>query len=612
MGSKTAPSFKIALISMPWSLFNRPSIQLGALKSYLERETDYQVDNYHFYLHLAKTLTTGIYSRISLSGWAGEALFSPLLFPEKRDDARKLFYQSLTGKTNPLPDFDELVERVEQSCSQWLSQIQLSKYNLIGFSLCFSQLFSSLYLARKIKEAAVDEIQLPDVPTIDVPIVFGGSSCSGDIGKSLLHHFPEIDYLVDGEGEQQLLDLCRFLTGKSKILPEKIRTLRPAPDTRSNAVSLNLNNLPYPDYSKYFQEMHRLFPGQPFIPLLPIEFSRGCWWNKCTFCNLNLQWQDYRFKGSERMLKETLHLAKTHECLNFTFTDNALPPKDADQFFKNLLKKEMDFDFFAEIRSITDPEKLRLYRKAGLSTVQVGIEALSTSILTRMSKGTTTIDNIAVMKMCSASAIKMEGNLITDFPGTTEEEIAETLKNLDYVLPFLPLQGAAFFLGYGSPMYIHTRDFSIQKVIPHAKNRKLFPQNYLRSMTMLINSHKGDKKLQHQLWHPVKQKILAWQDFHKNRDKTVQHPLHYRDGSTFLIIRQERISNVPLLHRLRGLSREIYLFCERPTKLSRLFASFPTVTEQALQKFIDEMCLKYLMFREKDQVLSLAVQDTKN
>ncbi len=222
--------------------------------------------------------------------------------------------------------------------------------------------------------------------------------------------------------------------------------------------------------------MHKLFPDQPFIPLLPIEFSRGCWWNKCAFCNLNLQWQDYRFKNSERLLEETLHLAKKHECLNFTFTDNALPPKDANRFFESLLKKAMDFDFFAEIRSITDPEKLLLYRKAGLSTVQVGIEALSTSLLSKMSKGTTAIDNIAAMKMCSASAIKMEGNLITDFPGTTEEEIAETLNNLDFVLPFLPLQAATFFLGYGSPMFFHAADFSIQQVRPHVKNRKLFPK----------------------------------------------------------------------------------------------------------------------------------------
>ena len=607
MASDTSPPFRVALLSMPWSIFNRPSIQLGALKSYLEQESNCQVDNYHPYLHLAKTITTELYSQIGLSGWAGEALFAPLLFPEKKADARTLFRQSLAGTVKPLPDFDELVKHVDQCCSHWLTQINVNQYKLIGFSICFSQLFASLYLAKKIKEECAE-----------VPIVFGGSSCSGDIGESLMQHFPDIDYLVDGEGEQPLLDLCDFLKGKNETLPGKIRTQAqvqvqvPKADT-TTVPPLNLDDLPYPDYSPYFKEMQQLFPGQSFIPLLPIEFSRGCWWNKCTFCNLNLQWQNYRFKENDRMLAETLHLAETHQSLHFTFTDNALPPKEADQFFNKLLKKEIDFDFFAEIRGITDPGRLQLYSQAGLKTVQVGIEALSTSLLAKMAKGTTTIDNIAVMKMCSATAIRMEGNLITDFPSTTEEEIAETLKNLDFVLPFLHLQAATFFLGYGSPIYAgaatKANDFSIQKVIPHTKNRKLFPKDYLLSMTMLINSYRGDKKLQHKQWQPVKKKIRAWQNFHNRRMKNRQHPLSYRDGSTFLIIRQEQMSGAPLLHRLRGTSRKIYLSCERPIKFEDLLSTFPKVTERALRNFIDEMCLKRLMFQENDRALSLAVHN---
>ncbi len=39
MGPDTSCLFRLALIAMPWSIFNRPSIQLGALKSYLEQET---------------------------------------------------------------------------------------------------------------------------------------------------------------------------------------------------------------------------------------------------------------------------------------------------------------------------------------------------------------------------------------------------------------------------------------------------------------------------------------------------------------------------------------------------------------------------------------------
>ena len=189
------------------------------------------------------------------------------------------------------------------------------------------------------------------------------------------------------------------------------------------------------------------------------------------------------------------------------------------------------------------------------------------------------------------------------------------MRNLDFVLPFLPLQAATFFLGYGSPMHTgcaSANAFSIQKIIPHAKNRRLFPKRYLQSMTMLINSYRGDKKQQQTFWQPVKQKIQAWQDFHKSRPKSQQHPLNYRDGGTFLIIRQERISDTPLLHRLRGTSRKIYLSCEKPIKITEVLKEFPKINEYTLRKFIDEMCEKRLMFQENNRILSLAVSGRGN
>jgi hypothetical protein len=47
-------------------------------------------------------------------------------------------------------------------------------------------------------------------------------------------------------------------------------------------------------------------------------------------------------------------------------------------------------------------------------------------------------------------------------------------------------------------------------------------------------------------------------------------------------------------------------------KINSLLTAFPAVTEQALRNFIDEMCLKRLMFQEKDRVLSLAVRTTNS
>jgi hypothetical protein len=308
------------------------------------------------------------------------------------------------------------------------------------------------------------------------------------------------------------------------------------------------------------------------------------------------------------MAEEAIQLSKTHECLHFTFTDNALPLKETDQFFSTILKEKIDFDFFAEIRCITKPETLQLYRRGGLSTVQVGIEALSSSLLAKMAKGTRVIDNLAVMKLCSGTSIKLEGNLITEFPSSTKKEVDETITNLDFVLPFAPLDAATFFLGYGSPVYNKHKDFSIQAIVPHSKNRLLYPKKHLQATTMLINDYRGNRVDQRKIWHPVKKKILVWKKFHRERSQKASHPLSYRDGGTYIIIRQEQMIGAPLLHRLRGLSRKIYLFCETPYSLDTILRKFPRITKEALIRFMNDMHNKRLVFLEDEMVLSLAVR----
>ncbi len=294
--------------------------------------------------------------------------------------------------------------------------------------------------------------------------------------------------------------------------------------------------------------------------------------------------------------------------LHFTFADNALPFREADHFFSTIAATGLDLQFFAESRAIAEPERLQLYRRGGLRTIQVGIEALSTSLLQKMAKGTTVIEIMATMKTCSEVGICLEGNIITEFPTTTEAEIAETLSHLDYLFPFPPLQIARFFLGYGSPIHARAKEFSIRAILPHAKNRRLFPRDLLRSMTLLTCGYRGDRRRQQRLWRPVHEKMKAWRQYHRQRDKNQPHPLSYEDGHTFLIIRQERQVGAPFLHRLRGLSREVYLCCRKPRKRADIFREFPAVSARSLENFLAEMSTKRLMFIEGDLALSLAVR----
>jgi ribosomal peptide maturation radical SAM protein 1 len=591
--------FRLGLISMPWSIFNRPSIQLASLKAYLDLNSSIETTLFHPYLAAAAAIGSNNYHYLAKNSWAGEALYSPMLFPEQQDQAEKLFRKSCRKEKDLAHlNFTNCKQLLDDALDQWLENVNFSSFDLIGFSICFNQLLSSLTAAKRIKQ------QYPKLS-----IVIGGSGCVGKIGSSLLKSFPQIDYVISGEGEESLQELCHSLktSTTTKNLAPHIFSRNSNKEIKSSCSGIaDLNTLPIPDYASYFQEMHKTFPTGPFIPVLPIEFSRGCWWNKCTFCNLNLQWRGYRWKTAEVMLKEVHVQSTRHQCLEFCFTDNALPPKEAGKFFNNTGHSQSSYDFFAEVRVITNPVTQQHYRRGGLSTIQVGIEALSTSLLKKMKKGTSAIENIAAMRQSAEAGIQLDGNLIIEFPGSSKEEVKETLNNLDFVLPYSPLVSASFFLGHGSPVADDPGKYGILAVTQHPNNKKLIPKKILDNLNMLIKDYRGDRTLQRRQWKQVVTKIEQWNSFHENRT-AAQYPLSYRDGTSFLLIRQEQLNGPPLQHRLQGSSRKIYLFCQKICTLKEIHQEFPGIKESTIQRFLLDLRNKKLVFSENNQFLALAI-----
>jgi len=593
--------FRVALISMPWAIFNRPSIQLGALKAFLENQgLPVQVNCLHHYLDVAGDLGIDSYNWLALSGWAGEALYAPLFFPEMRPASLKLYNEEknrFRGRKTSLV-YEEGCSLVRDSLRDWLARVDWSSFNLVGFSVCFNQLLPSLVAARAIKDICPE-----------VKVVFGGASCAGEIAGSLLENFERIDHVISGEGERPLADLVEMLMGQRE---------EPGPQVFSrggnNQASVhakhveNLDTLPFPDYRDYFRELAGNYTGETFIPEMVVEFSRGCWWGKCAFCNLNLHWCGYRSKSAARMVREVRKLAGEGGSLDFSFTDNVLPVSEARRFFAVMASTPEDFSFFAEIRA-DQRRDLRDFHLGGLVTVQAGIEALSNGLLQRMKKGVSVIENLAVMKEALATGVVLEGNLITEFPGSTEVEVIETLECLDFALAFQPLSTAAFFLGHGSPVDRDPSSFSILSTTHHQRSRSLYPPKILESMKMLIKGYRGDRKKQHRIWRPVVSKVLEWQAFHLQRGcaANLKPPLAYRDGGSFLIIRQEVPGRSPLRHRLLGTSRKIYLACDRIIKIDELLKAFPDTTEKKLITFLENLVEKKIMFRDKDKFLALAI-----
>lgn len=596
-----APRFRVALIAAPWHLHGRPSIQLGCLKAYLEKNgAGIQVANFHPYLRVAAQLGPRLYHQIAANMWLCEALFAPLLFSAKKEAAERLAKREARKESISVPAPFAVTRILEKSCSAWCEAIDWSSFDLIGFSVCFHQLLASLFLTRKIKARHPAS-----------RIVFGGSSILPGMEEPL-RDLAGVDFCISGEGEGPLLTLCRELLaadGTNGETPNhgQLRTL-PA----STGQLADLDSLPVPDYRDYFAETAAVFGQASLAVSLPVEFSRGCWWNKCAFCNLNLQWQGYRRKSARRMHEEILTLGRRHQVLDFCFTDNCLPLRESRDFFARMTKERRDMEFFAECRQ-EQAASFEAFQAGGLKEVQVGVEALSTALLARMGKGGKAMDNVYAMKMAVQCGILLQGNLILQFPTSTERERDETLQNLDYVFPYTPLQSASFFLGHSSPVYCGPRNYGIRAITVHPKFAAILPDR-LRRLPLLVSGYRGDLLYQRRLWQPVRQKMKIWRQYHRQRGCPAEKRplLEYRDSGDFLLIRQEDPAGRTLYHRLTRTSRLLYLYCAAPVSLEKICRRFPALHEGEITAFLDELQRKRLVFKEDHRYLALAVRQQRD
>lgn len=99
------------------------------------------------------------------------------------------------------------------------------------------------------------------------------------MGTQLLRSFQQIDYILQGESDRSF-DISGL------VYRDGTEIIAYPPSNILN----DLDSLPIPDYSDYFQQI-----SQPLTQLLslslPIEMSRGCWWGeKKTVHFLRIKW----------------------------------------------------------------------------------------------------------------------------------------------------------------------------------------------------------------------------------------------------------------------------------------------------------------------------------
>jgi ribosomal peptide maturation radical SAM protein 1 len=621
---------RLALVAMPWTNFDMPSPALGALAAIVRRDgLQCDVTCHYAYLEVWDELRT-LYEDIARDDRMGELLYAALLFVERRPNVASAFAEWIAADPERVLDaggpdvvFEETAEMIwavlDAHLDALADELTAGEPDVVGLTTSYCQLFASVNLARRLKgRGATPHITL------------GGMGVPYDVGPSVLRLFPSVDSVVQGEGEERLMVLLRHLESGSPLCEgvltrAQVMTSDPADDAEHMRVLAgevpHLDALPIPDYTEYVEAATRY----KIIWTVPIEGSRGCWWdrvkhtgdpmNTCYFCSLNTS--SYRHKSVSRLVREIEVLSNDYENLRFRFLDNIVRYRGAEDLGRAIAALGRHLSFFYELRAQISPLELLELQQAGCDTVQIGIEGLSTAYLKRIGKGTSTIQNLQVMKTCYELGIFSGSNLLTEFPGTTDAEVAETVEHIErFASAYQPLQLVAFDLYINNTVFRMPERFGVHNIRNADAFRAALPESIWEQIRLYWKDFDVAEGVEKADWNPVRQAVIRWRRLHQQPTSDdgdarflAHKPLSYRDGGSFLEITDRRGGGIDR-HQLRSVLRDLYLYCmqirSRRELLSRFEGELDTSTiDQVLNHLVEED----LMFCERGLALSLAVAE---
>lgn len=305
-----------------------------------------------------------------------------------------------------------------------IPRLVAGRYDVVGLTITYQwQLPFALWLAKLIRRA------LPDAF-----IIAGGTDVS-DIWKGARNReiyyqvFDDFDATVIGEGETAYTDILDSVGAGT--VPRGHPNVRLHPRYgRSLALPLRyepLTTVPVPDFSGLPWDLY-LSPER-FVYYSP---SRGCYWNKCTFCDYGLNTDGptspWRQDTADTMLRDVTELSKFAKFIYFSV--DVLAPATILRFAEKVVEHGgLDFRWGAEIRleKYWSPERCEVLRRSGCVAVSVGFESANQRVLDLIDKGTKPAQVKQTITAMTGAGIGVQMMGFTGFPTETVEEATDSV-----------------------------------------------------------------------------------------------------------------------------------------------------------------------------------------
>jgi ribosomal peptide maturation radical SAM protein 1 len=615
--------YRIALINMPFAAFNAPSIALTQLKSALDQRVkgEFSVETFYLNQDFAHYIGVKVYKHLTTSmahhsSGLGDWFFRQAAFPELPDNTNEYFQRFYSFRNEVNEKFKLVIQGKRRGLDKYFDELitkyKLDQANIVAFTSMFSQNVACAALARKIKN------RNPNVVT-----VMGGANCESPMGQELVKNLKQIDFVFSGPSlvsfpefvQYQLnqeTEKCHSIQGVNS--KENIASTQAGCGGNSIGEELDINVLTELDYGEFLKTFERNFADDDSKPVLFFETSRGCWWGAkahCTFCGLNGATMDYRAMEPEKALKQFRELFKySNKCSRFEAVDNILPKSYLTDVLP-YIETPPDAELFYEVKADLSESDMQVLARARVRSIQPGIEALATSTLKLMKKGTSVFVNLMLLKNCAMYDIYPAWNLLVGFPGEEEEVYRNYIRDMP-LLTHLPPPSGAFPVRFDrySPYFTKAAEYGLNlQPFDFYELTYPFSKESLANLAYYFSDHNFGAKYfttMSRYIGNIKEQAAMWQARWTHAGQTLLPKLYFKQNGSSNVVYDSR-SGEAILHDVGEVGKLALEHLNKPGRIADLAALFSYIPKYDAAKEMASLKERGLVFQENDRFLNLVL-----
>ena len=342
--------------------------------------------------------------------------------------------------------FDELYQQLQKeptyidaiSLDILKAQLVETQPKLVCFSVPFpGNLYSAFRCAKYIRK---------EYPTIK--IAMGGGFPNTELRSiSDSRVFEFFDYITLDDGELPIELLASNVLNPSSENPDYgllkrtflLQDAQVIYNNRSGRNDYKQVDVGTPDYSDLLLKeyisvieianpMHSLWSDGRWLKL---TMAHGCYWGKCTFCDISLDYIKLYEPVAAKILVDRMELliAQTGET-GFHFVDEAAPPALMKALALEILKRKLTVTWWTNIRFEKNFTKdlCFLLKNSGCIAVSGGLEVASDRLLKLIDKGVTVTQVAQVTRNFTDAGIMVHSYLMYGYPTQTIQETVDSLE----------------------------------------------------------------------------------------------------------------------------------------------------------------------------------------